>query len=300
MLRFLYHLSASLRGTITSCIPVRHVFCLLLLATCIRPAAAQYMQGSINKNNPAGVETFRDRGFGLFIHWGVDGPLGGIISHSLEGASPDYQQRFFTELPQYFNPKHFDPDEWASLAKLAGIRYVVFTTKHHAGFCMWDTKTTDFNVMHTPYGQDVLRQTIDAFRKQGIAIGLYFSPDDFWWLYQHHIPINRHVKGIYPQEIPAFMDYTKAQMRELLTNYGPIDYLFFDGPAAQLTDYAWQLQPNLIITRGIMETPEQYTPGLAPQGAWEGSMTMGTEWPWKASNETYKSGTRLIEIMIET
>ncbi len=251
-------------------------------------------------NDPAAVELFRDRGLGLFIHWGVDGTLGGVISHSLVGASPDYVQRFFETLPSYFNPDRFQPDDWARLAKLAGFRYVVFTAKHHAGFCMWDTQTTDFSVIHTPYGKDVLGPLVTAFRKQGIAIGIYFSPDDFWWLYQHHITINRHVAGVYPQDIPEFMDYTKRQLKELLTNYGPIDYLFFDGPAEKLTDYAWQLQPNLVITRGVMETPEQYTPGVALPEAWEGNLTMGTEWPWKATNERYKSGTELIDTLIET
>ncbi len=176
----------------------------------------------------------------------------------------------------------------------------MFTTKHHAGFCMWDTATTPFSVMHTPYGKDITRQLVDAFRKEGIAIGFYFSPDDFWWLHQHGITINRQVKGVYPQDIPEFMQYTKAQLKELLTNYGPIDYFFFDGPAAQLTDYVWQLQPNVVITRGAMQTPEQYTPGVALKGAWEGNLTMGTEWPWKATNEEYKSGTDLIDTLIET
>jgi len=85
-------------------------------------------------NNPAGVELFRDRGLGLFIHWGVDGALGGVISHSLVGASADFQRRYFTELAQFFNPQRYQPEEWASLAKLAGFKYVVFTTKHHSGF----------------------------------------------------------------------------------------------------------------------------------------------------------------------
>jgi alpha-L-fucosidase len=251
-------------------------------------------------NNSAAVELFRDRGLGLFIHWGVDGPLGGVISHSLVGASPDYVDRFFEVLPQHFNPDEFQPGKWAALAKLAGFKYVMFTAKHHAGFCMWDTATTPFSVMHTPYHRDILRQLIDAFRKQGIAIGIYFSPDDFWWLHQHRMTINRHVHGVYPQDIPEFMDYTKRQLKELLTNYGPIDYFFFDGPAGQLTTYAWQLQPNLVITRGVMETPEQYTPGVALPGAWEGNLTMGTEWPWKPTNEKYKSGTELIGTLIET
>jgi alpha-L-fucosidase len=251
-------------------------------------------------NNPAAVELFRDRGLGLFIHWGVDGSVGGVISHSLVGASPEYTERFFRELPGYFDPTDYHPEQWARLAKLAGFKYVMFTAKHHAGFCLWDTKTTDFSVMHTPYGKDLLKPLVDAFREQGIAIGIYFSPDDFWWLYQHHITINRHVKGVYPQDIPEFMDYTRRQLKELLTNYGKIDYFFFDGPAEQLREYAWSLQPDLVITRGVMETPEQYTPGVALPGAWEGNLTMGTEWPWKATNEDYKSGTDLIDTLIET
>jgi alpha-L-fucosidase len=221
-----------------------------------------------NKNDPLEVEKFRDRGFGLFIHWGVDGSLGGVISHSLVGASADYAERFFRILPDYFDPDRYQPERWAALAKLAGFEYVMFTTKHHAGFCMWDTATTNFSVMHTPYGKDVTRQLVDAFRKRGMAIGFYFSPDDFYWLHQHGIAINREVKGVYPQEIPEFMEYTKRQLKELLTNYGRIDYFFFDGPATELADYAWQLQPKLVITRGAMETPEQYTPGVALKGAW--------------------------------
>jgi alpha-L-fucosidase len=278
---------------------------LALISGSLTFAAPQFVDTSAKpqagrSNNPARVELFRDRGLGLFIHWGVDGTLGGVISHSLVGASPEYVQRFFERLPAYFNPDQYQPEDWARLAELAGFRYVMFTAKHHSGFCMWNTETTGFSVMHTPYGKDVMAPLIKAFRQHGIAIGIYFSPDDFWWLYQHHITINRHVKGVYPQDIPEFMDYTKRQLHELLTNYGPIDYFFFDGPAEQLTDYVWQLQPSLVITRGVMETPEQYTPGVALPGAWEGNLTMGTEWPWKATNEKYKSGTELINTLIET
>jgi alpha-L-fucosidase len=273
---------------------------LLALSALSLAAQASPSSDSGNRNDPQLVERFRDRGFGLFIHWGVDGALAGVISHSLVSASPDFVERFFDTLPGYFNPDRYDPAKWAALAKLAGFEYVVFTTKHHAGFCMWDTATTDFSVMHTPYGKDITRSLVDAFRKRGIAIGFYFSPDDFHWLHQHGITINRQVKGVYPFEIPEFLDYSRRQLNELLTNYGPVEYFFFDGPAAGLTDYAWQLNPKLIITRGAMETPEQYTPGVPLKGAWEGNLTMGTEWPWKATNEDYKSGMELIDTLIET
>ena len=141
----------------------------LLLVLLSTAQAQQYIDtaaqtDSLKTNNPQAVETFRDRGLGMFIHWGVDGVLAGVISHSLVGASPDFQDRFFRLLPGYFDPYRFEPERWAALAQLAGFRYVMFTAKHHAGFCMWDTATTQFSVKHTPYGNDVLRAVVDAFR----------------------------------------------------------------------------------------------------------------------------------------
>jgi alpha-L-fucosidase len=93
-------------------------------------------------NKPALEEWFRDMGFGMFIHWSMDSQIGAVISHSMAGASEDYLQRYIYDLPKTFNPRKFYPDDWAALAKLAGMQYVVFTSKHHSGFCMWDTNTT--------------------------------------------------------------------------------------------------------------------------------------------------------------
>src|ERR1700739_978008 len=104
-----------------------------------------------SRNKPERLEWFRDQGFGLFIHWSVDSQLGVVISHSLAGASDDFASRFFTEVPKTFNPHQFSPSDISSLAKLAGVKYVVLTAKHHSGFCMWDTKTTDFSIAHTPF-----------------------------------------------------------------------------------------------------------------------------------------------------
>ncbi len=246
------------------------------------------------------VEWFRDLGFGLFIHWMVDTQLGGVPSHAMVGADEDFMRRFMTELPKTFNPRKFNPTDWAVLARLAGMKYVVFTTKHHSGFTMWRSKTTDFGIMNTPFQRDITGELVQAFREQGIAPGLYFSPDDFSWLYRNHIQLQRHVPPVEPQNNPGLMALDQAQIRELLTNYGNIDMIFFDGEAAGLRDLAWQLQPNIVVTRGAMQTPEQYIPGVALEGPWEACITMGTEWPYKPTNETYKSGTELISLLIET
>ncbi len=100
-----------------------------------------YSQAIQNFNKPERIKWFEDLGFGMFIHWNVDVSLGVVISHSLAGASDEYVQKYISELPGFFNPKKFNPDEWAKLAKLAGMKYVVFTAKHHSGFCMFKTQT---------------------------------------------------------------------------------------------------------------------------------------------------------------
>src|ERR1051325_7137844 len=217
-------------------------------------------------NDPTRIEWVKDQGLGLFIHWSVDCPLGSVISHHLIGTTKDYQDRFFEEMPGMFYPKDFNPDDWARLAKLAGMKYVVFTTKHHAGFCMWDTKTTDFNIMNTPFKKDATRAIFDAFRKQGIAIGVYYSPEDFYYLYKQKVPIGRMQHPLhFPEKNPGLMAYDKSQLKELLSNYGKIDFIFFDGPAEGLKEYAWQLQPDIVVTRGQMNTPEQELPeGIMP------------------------------------
>jgi alpha-L-fucosidase len=252
-------------------------------------------------NRPERVAWFRDLGLGLFIHWSMDSQLGMVISHSLVGASADYVQRFFTELPKTFCPTRFDPDEWARLAKVTGFRYVVFTTKHHSGFCMFETATTGFGIMHTPFGRDITREVVEAFRKQGIAIGLYFSPDDFSVLHRQGIEIARSRPEVDPLNNAELMAVNKAQLRELLTDYGPIDLLFFDGQAEGLKQLAWELQPNVVVTRGDMATPEQHIPDAPLPGPWEACLTMGTQWHYKPTpNEIYKPGAQLIQMLIET
>lgn len=250
-------------------------------------------------NRPERVEWFRDLGFGLFIHWSVDSQLGVVISHSLVGASADYIERFF-QLGRTFDPQDFKPERWARLAKLAGMNYVVFTTKHHSGFCMFETKTTDFAITHTPYGRDLTRQLVDAFRREGIAVGFYFSPDDFHFLHRQGQAISRDAPHANPTNNPALMQHNQAQLRELLSGYGPVEVLFLDGEPAGLKELAWQLQPNLVVTRGEMQTPEERLPRQPLPGAWEACLPMGTQWHYKPTNERYRSGRQLIEMLIET
>ncbi len=252
------------------------------------------------QNRPERLEWFRDLGFGLFIHWSLDSQLGSVISHSLVGADADYVRRFFVDLPRTFHPRKFYPRDWAVLARLAGFRYVVFTAKHHSGFCMYATATTPFNIMETPFRRDITAEVLAAFREQGIAPGLYFSPDDFWFLHQNGRRIERDTDAVNPAKFPALLDYDKRQLGELLTRYGPIDVIFLDGPAEGLREECWRLQPEIVVTRGAMETPEQFIPGEPVEGPWEACMTMGTQWQYKPTNESYKSGTELIGILIET
>lgn len=273
----------------------------LLLFFLFAISANSLVSGQQGTNNPDREQWFMDMGFGMFIHWSMDSQVGAVISHSMAGASEDYLDRFENDLPKTFNPKKFDPDEWAILARLAGMKYVVFTSKHHSGFCMWDTKTTPFNVMNTPCRRDILKEVLDAFRRQGIATGIYFSPEDFYYFHRNKIPIGRlQDPQHYPANNPGLMAHDKAQIKELLTNYGKIDIFFFDGPEEGLKQYAWQLQPDLVVTRGQMQTPEQKLPDKPIPGPWEACFTMGTDWQYKPTNDPHKTGTEIINMLIET
>lgn len=261
---------------------------------------ASHAQPVQTTNKPERVQWFQDLAFGLFIHWNVDATLGAVISHSLSGASESYREKYFQELPQFFNPEKFNPAAWAKLAKLAGMKYMVFTSKHHSGFCMWDTKTTTFNVMNTPFKRDITKELIDAFRKEGIAIGLYFSPEDFHYFHKNKIPVGRLQHPLhFPAQNPGLIEYDKRQLKELFTQYGKIDILFIDGPGDGLREYAWSLNPELVITRDAMNTPEQTTPNQSLPRPWEACYTMGTDWGYKPTNDPHKTGTQVINMLTE-
>jgi alpha-L-fucosidase len=255
---------------------------------------------SYNLNKPEREEWLRNTGAGLFIHFNVDAQLGVVISHSLVGASNDYVERYFNELPKTFNPSKFNPKEIAELAKMAGMKYICFTTKHHAGFCFWDTKTTDFNITKTPYKKDMLKEFVNATREAGLDVGFYFSPEDFNFLRSHNIPISRTNVKMDAKTTKEYNDYNRKQCEELMTNYGKIDVFFIDGePKEVVKETCWKLQPDLLITRGAIKTPEQALPGAKITQPWLSPITMGTAWQYQPTNDRYKSGTQLINLLIE-
>jgi alpha-L-fucosidase len=257
----------------------------------------------LNLNKPEREQWFTELGFGMFIHWSMDVQLGMVISHSMVGASEDYLNRYINELPKTFNPKNFDAREWAKSAKLAGMKYIVFTAKHHNGYCMYDTKTTDFNIMNSPYGKDVTKMIVDACREEGLAVGIYFSPDDFYFLHQQGTLITRTRKEALASGNPELNDYAKKQMKELMTNYGKIDIVFLDGmeqfAKTELAKVCWDINPDVVVTRGAIETPEQETPNAPIPSPWEACYTLGDQWQYRPTNEHYKSAKKVILELID-
>ena len=165
---------------------------------------------------------------------------------------------------------------------------------------MWDTASTDFNIMNTPYGKDIVRAYVDACRRHGIKVGFYFSPEDFLFLHERGRTIRR--RGItYSDEDQAALDALNVkQIDELFQNYGPIDVVFFDGHGKDAVKRrVRELQPDCIVTRGEMSTPEQKLPDAPQPGPWESCYTLGTQWQFKPTNEKYKTGTQLINMLIE-
>jgi alpha-L-fucosidase len=257
----------------------------------------------LNLNKPKREKWFTDLGFGMFIHWSMDVQLGMVISHSMVGASDDYLHRYVHELPKTFNPVNFDAGEWVSAAKRAGMKYIVFTTKHHNGYCMFDTETTDFSIMHSAYGKDVTRMLVDACREAGIAVGFYYSPDDFYFLYKQGTLISRVREKAVASGNPELNAYAKEQIRELMTQYGKIDIVFLDGmeqfAKTELAKLCWDLNPDVVVTRGAIETPEQNTPDSPIPSPWEACYTLGDQWQYRPTNENYKTAKEVILELID-
>ena len=282
---------------------IKYYFLSILFLFSLVSKGQELPQKLINKNKPERELWLQNAGFGMFIHWGIDSQLGTVISHSLVGASEGYINKYIEDLPKTFNPTDWNPTKIVSLAKNAGMQYIVFTAKHHSGFCFWDTQTTDFKITNTPYQKDILSEFVAECRKWGLAIGFYFSSEDFVYSYRNGIKnIQRvdHWKAATPIQ-KKYATYMEAQAEELLTQFGPIDIFFLDSEVwkEEIKALVWKTQPNCLITRGAILTPEQFIPGEAINKVWESNMTMGTQWNYKPTNEHYKSGTQLINLLIE-
>lgn len=181
-------------------------------------------------SNLANRATFAQDRYGLFIHWGIYSPLADgewVMKHRLIG-DPQYQK-----LASQFNPTQFNADAWVKMAKDAGMKYITITSKHHDGFCLWDSKVTKYDVVDaTPYGKDIIKQLADACAKHGVKLGLYYSLLDWhhpdYYMRGDHGPL-KFMGAKKDGDFSKYVDYMCAQLTELLTNYGPINCIWFDG-----------------------------------------------------------------------
>jgi alpha-L-fucosidase len=243
--------------------------------------------------NAARLEWWRQARFGMFIHWGPVSLKGTEIGWSRGAEIPIAE---YDTLYQHFNPTNFDADAWMRTASDAGMNYVVFTTKHHDGFCMWDTAQTGHNIMRSPFGRDVVKELAGACTRQGLAFGTYYSVCDW-----HHPDFPRTSPGgsvrRQTSDLDRYEQYLRAEVSELITHYGPLLVMWFDVPqefslqrGQGLLDFTRALQPDIIINDrsgapGDYDTPEQRVGKFQNQRPWETCMTLCRQWAWKPNDE---------------
>lgn len=268
--------------------------------------------------------------FGLFIHWGIYAlPARHEWIKNREQISDEEYQKYF----DHFDPDLFDPSAWAQEAKNAGMKYFVVTSKHHDGFCLWDSALTDYKATNTPAGRDLLTPIVQAFRSEGFKTGFYHSVIDW-----HHPEFS--VDGLHPmrenleyraanqnRDIAKYRAYLHGQTRELLTQFGKIDLMWFDFSYSQ-QDWGWskgkgkddwdshrlmnmvrELQPHILVNDrleigGDLKTPEQYQPAgkMMIDGKavlWEACQTLNGSWGYHRDNLDWKSTDMLIRMLID-
>jgi len=277
-------------------------------------------------------EFLRSR-FGMFIHWGLYSiPARGEWVRGNEKMSFEQYKVFFDE----FDATRYDPRTWARAAKAAGQKYAVLTTKHHDGFCLFDSKLTDFKATNTPAGRDLIREYVDAFRAEGLSVGLYYSiidwnhPDYPGYGDRIHPDRDNEAAKDKPIDFDRYLDYMHGQVRELLTNYGKIDIMWFDFSYDDMTGEKWRatelirmirsIQPDIIIDNrlggdiraaepeeyaGDFYSPEQIIPpgGIVDvNGAsipWEACITLNDNWGYHSGDREYKSAAQVIRTLVE-
>lgn len=278
------------------------------------------------------TDWFTENRLGLFVHWGI---YAIPARHEWVMNREEIDPTEYAKYADVFDPDLYDPRAWARAAKAAGMTYAVITTKHHDGFCMWDTATSDYKVTNTPYGRDTLREFVDAFRAEGLRIGLYFSLLD--WTHEH-FPIDAlHPLRNHPdrdainagRDMSVYREVMHEQVREILTGYGEIDILFFDysydnrehegiwgGKGAAdwgsdtLIPMVHALQPGIIVNDraglpGAFVTPEEYQPS-APMRVdgvevpWIGCQTMDGSWGYFREHPRPKSAAIVLDLLIDS
>lgn len=274
------------------------------------------------------LEWWKEARFGMFIHWGPVSLKGTEIGWSRGNQVPTEE---YDQLYKNFNPDKFSAEEWVQIAKEAGMKYIVLTAKHHDGFCLWDTKTTEYNIMNTPFGRDVVQELSDECKKQGIVFCTYYSVLDWY-----HPDYNIDSRGGPGYALPVgekpdmdrYTEYLNTHMKELIGNYGPLGIMWFDGEwedpwtherGLQLYDDVRSLQDDIIINNrvdkgrkgmegvtlsdknyaGDFDTPEQEVGKFQTDRPWETCMTICRQWAWKPDDKL-KSFEECIRILVET
>lgn len=300
-------------------------FLLFVFLSTVLYAQQSYTPTAENLKNR---EWFQNAKFGLFIHWGVYSVLGDgeWVMNNQQIPIKTYEK-----LPSFFNPIGFDATEWVKLAKAAGMKYITITSKHHDGFAMWDSKISDYNIVKaTPYGKDILKQLAEACNKEGIKLFFYHSQLD--WHHPDYFPrgftggsfTGREEKG----DMNAYLDYMDAQLTELLTGYGPIGGIWFDGMWDK-KDAEWRLdktytlihklQPGTLIGSNHhmppydgedfqmfeKDLPGHNTTGFAPEqkiGALPKEIceTINNSWGFNLRDDKHKSLKELIQYLVKS
>ena len=257
--------------------------------------------------DPAAVDHWRGLRFGMFIHWGPVSLTGHEIGWSRGAETP---VEVYDNLYQQFNPTNFNADEWVGIAKAAGMKYIVLTTKHHDGFCMWNTKFTDYNIMNSPFRRDVVKELSTACKKQGVAFGAYYSVPDW---YNTNWPTTSPAGSVKREksDLDAYEKYLQNQITELMNNYGPFITIWNDMPApygkrgAATIKLVRQLQPDILINNrtgdgGDYDTPEQRIGKFQVDRSWESCMTVSAHnaWAWGGEKDGVKSVAACLDMLI--
>jgi alpha-L-fucosidase len=281
-------------------------FLAALVAVAISPVLATAATPFVPVQAEA-IRAWQDKRFGMFIHWGPVSLTAREIGWSRGAPTPIEE---YDNLYKQFNPTLFDADSWVKVAKDAGMKYIVLTTKHHDGFCLWDTKLSDYNIMKTPFRRDVVKELAAACKKGGIAFGTYYSVCDW-----HHpdFPFTSPGGGVKREksDLDSYNKYLLGQIRELITNYGPLITIWndvpqmFEGRGVETIKLVRSLQPDITINDrsgdgGDYSTPEQQIGGFNLERPWESCMTISAHnaWAWGGANDGVKPLVSCLQMLI--